>query len=191
MCWGCPWVRWMPGGSPSHDAKTGSAQPAWANDILCPFQMFSNSDEAVINKKLPKELLLRWVTFPGTSARNLCTFWCELKWLVAYSTITILPVLLLSTSTHAYTHRHKWPCSPLTQPTHPVNTNILTVHLLIIYTHLMLLTFWGKQTLRNGYRQNHSLLFSKFINKSNQATEHHAANSHAPYPTLPSPMPKL
>lgn len=25
------------------------------------FQMFTNSDEAVINKKLPKELLLRWV----------------------------------------------------------------------------------------------------------------------------------
>lgn len=31
------------------------------------FQMFTNSDEAVINKKLPKELLLRWVASPKPS----------------------------------------------------------------------------------------------------------------------------
>ena len=44
----------MDGGSSSH------AEPVRpTNFVLCLFQMFSNSDEAVINKKLPKELLLR------------------------------------------------------------------------------------------------------------------------------------
>lgn len=42
--------------------KSREGSPA-TNDLSCPaFQMFTNSDEAVINKKLPKELLLRWVT---------------------------------------------------------------------------------------------------------------------------------
>lgn len=47
--WGVSW--------PCLKSREGSLA---TNDLSCPaFQMFTNSDEAVINKKLPKELLLR------------------------------------------------------------------------------------------------------------------------------------
>lgn len=58
-----------------------------------PFQMFTNSDEAVINKKLPKELLLRSVTFQSTSIRlsaGLLLFFGKPSWHEADSTLTTI-----------------------------------------------------------------------------------------------------
>lgn len=73
-----------------------------------PFQMFTNSDEAVINKKLPKELLLRWVTFQSASIRlsaGLLLFFGKRSWHDVDSTLTTIglapPPSLYKHQTHS------------------------------------------------------------------------------------------
>ena len=67
--WYCPWAwesQWtysIPsdrGGMGCRVLRLIEPSPRLTVLFLCSLQMFSNSDEAVINKKLPKELLLRW-----------------------------------------------------------------------------------------------------------------------------------
>lgn len=123
MCAGVV-LEWVDGGGP---------QPCWNKlpglMLSSPpfFQMFTNSDEAVINKKLPKELLLRWVTFWNTSIRVSAEF-LQVEMACCIPNTHLL-AFLLSSYTKAQLASHHPPPSPNTRTHCASHNHILYAHL--------------------------------------------------------------